>query len=578
MDLCRRFDVDGQCSLFVTGVEGIYTDDDIASVFSVNGKVSRIVRIPDESNQPEGRVLIQYLSDQAISKINPQILGDLPSPKDPAIGWSVKTIRDVAQEEVGKELARRYLEELKAVGDSGKAGFLSVIQSEVKEVRHNSEIPDTQPHTAQDGDTSLHDIVASDHDEPNHYTQTHNAPDSAVVNPVNIDRSLLNPPQIQKVVVEHVIRNDSTAPWSTQTRLRTFSGRAPRPNGEVDYETWRTQVDLLVSDCSLSDVQKVRKILESLLSPAADVVKLLGVSSPPRAYVRQLDSAFSVVEDGEELFATFLSSNQNSGEKPSAYLNRLHSLLTRAISRGGVSVETLSEHLLRQFIRGCWDQSLIIALQLENKKNSPPTFPDLLLMLRTEEGRRSAKLDRMKKHLGATKAAVHAHSIFDVPSYDDEPVPTQTAKQSEASKLERRMDELSKQVEKLSQRSKNSPFDSELSAALKQRQEETVKLESKIDELSKQLRELTQNQKCPKENNSGKDFLTARNSSARRPVKVPSMPKAWFCFRCGEDNHIAARCPNEPNQALVRQKNAELKEKQGRFQAQQVTEPFALNL
>lgn len=53
-----------------------------------------------------------------------------------------------------------------------------------------------------------------------------------------------------------------------------------------------------------------------MISPAADVVKLLGVISLSRAYIRQLDSAFSVVEDGEELFATFLSSNQNSGEKP----------------------------------------------------------------------------------------------------------------------------------------------------------------------------------------------------------------------------------------------------------------------
>ena len=109
----------------------------------------------------------------------------------------------------------------------------------------------------------------------------------------------------------------------------------PRPNGEVDYETWRTQADLLLNDSSLNDTHKVRRILESLLSPAADVVKPLGISSPPSVYVTQLDSAFGVVEDGEELFAAFLSSNQNNGEKPSAYLNRLHSLLTRAISRGG---------------------------------------------------------------------------------------------------------------------------------------------------------------------------------------------------------------------------------------------------
>lgn len=63
----------------------------------------------------------------------------------------------------------------------------------------------------------------------------------------NMDEHIFNPPQIQKVIVEHVIRNESTTSSSSQARIRTFSGRVPRPNGEVDYETWRTQVDLLSS-------------------------------------------------------------------------------------------------------------------------------------------------------------------------------------------------------------------------------------------------------------------------------------------------------------------------------------------
>lgn len=77
-------------------------------------------------------------------------------------------------------------------------------------------------------------------------------------------------------------------------------------------------------------------------------------------------------------------------------------------------------------------------------------------MLRTEEDQCSAKLDRMKKHLGATKAAAHAHHIFNVPSYDCEPVPPSlsTTKQDETSKLEKKVNEVTKQVEKLNQKSR----------------------------------------------------------------------------------------------------------------------------
>ncbi|XP_062297111.1 zinc finger CCHC domain-containing protein 12-like [Scomber scombrus] len=359
--------------------------------------------------------------------------------------------------------------------------------------------------------------------------------------------------------------------------MRTFSGRVPRPNGEVDYDTWRIQADLLLSDTSLNDAHKVRKILESLLSPAVDVVKPLGISSPPSAYVKQLDSAFGIVEDGEELFAAFLSSNQNNGEKPSAYLNRLHNLLTRAISRGGASAEHSNNQLLRQFCRGCWDHSIIISLQLENKKSNPPSFPDFLLMLRTEEDRRSAKLDRMKKHLGTTKATTHAHYISDMPSYDGEPVPSPNTKQNEASKLEKKVNELTRQVEKLSKKSENPTHNSMPSPVPKPKQDETPKLENMIAELTKRVEKLTQNQK-ESENTQKKDCLATSTSGMKRPFRAPGMPRAWFCFKCGEDNHIAAHCSNEPNPTLVRRKNAELRERQDMFLAQQAASPFTLNL
>lgn len=167
-----------------------------------------------------------------------------------------------------------------------------------------------------------------------------------------------------------------------------------------------------------------------------------------------MDSAFGTVEDGEELFSTFLSFNQNNGEKPSAYLSRLHNLFTRFISRGGASAENSNDQLLRQFCRGCWDHSIIIALQLEYKKSNSPSFPELLLLLRTEEDCRSAKLDRMKKHLGTTKAAAYAHSILDMATYESEPVPSSNTKQKEVSKLEKKVEELTKQVEKLSKKHK----------------------------------------------------------------------------------------------------------------------------
>ena len=107
-------------------------------------------------------------------------------------------------------------------------------------------------------------------------------PLSSPTSPPLLYQSTINPPQIQKVIVEHFIRSDATPSSFSQSRVRTFSGRLQKPNGEVDYDAWRPQIDLLLNDVSLSDSQKVRRILESLLSPAADIVKPLEQMHHPR--------------------------------------------------------------------------------------------------------------------------------------------------------------------------------------------------------------------------------------------------------------------------------------------------------
>lgn len=72
----------------------------------------------------------------------------------------------------------------------------------------------------------------------------------------------------------------------------------------------------------------------------------------------------------------------------------------------------MNKHLLNQFCRGCWDNTLISELQLKQKKCSPPSFAELLLLLRTEEDREAAKIQRMKQHLGTTKQKVSSQVQF----------------------------------------------------------------------------------------------------------------------------------------------------------------------
>ncbi len=173
-------------------------------------------------------------------------------------------------------------------------------------------------------------------------------------------------------------------------RLRAFSGRRPRPPNEPDYDTWRASVDLLLSDPSISDLQRVRRILDSLLPPAADVVKHVRPPALPGVYLEILESVYGSVEDGDELLAKFMGTLQNQGEKSSDYLHRLQVILSATIRRGGIEEKDRDRCLLKQFCRGCWNNGLIASLQLEKVKAQPPTFAELVVLIRTEEGKHAS--------------------------------------------------------------------------------------------------------------------------------------------------------------------------------------------
>jgi len=124
--------------------------------------------------------------------------------------------------------------------------------------------------------------------------------------------------------------------------------------------------------------------------------------------VRLLQSAYGLVNDGEEIFAKFLNTHQDSGEKASEYLQRLQAILSTAIRRG-VSEANANRQLFKQFTRGCWDQTLLLTLQQKIKKNDLPSdFPELLLQLRTEEERRAVNFG----HFGCSKVKPTMHSQY----------------------------------------------------------------------------------------------------------------------------------------------------------------------
>lgn len=341
----------------------------------------------------------------------------------------------------------------------------------------------------------------------------------------------LTTPEVQKVVVEHVIKNnDLPSHYHGHTRLRPFSGKIPCPSSESDYDTWRSNVEFYLADPAMSDKHTTRKMVEGLLPPAATMVKHLGPNSLPHEYLVLLDSAYGTIEDGDELFAKFLNMNQDSGEKPSGYLQRLQTTLSKVVKRGGLVAHDSDRQLLKQFCRGCWNNGLINSLHLEQKKIDPPPFSELLLLVRSEEDRQAAKSSRMKRHFEITKTKAQSNSLS-VEEYAPN-IDAATPASFDTQKLEKQMAQLQAQIASL----KASLSSNQVSA------------------------------KPSKKTNAKSKTPFVEETPFPTEPKLTKKPRPWCCFKCGEDGHIVPSCINEANPELAERKRKELNQKQAAWE------------
>lgn len=113
-------------------------------------------------------------------------------------------------------------------------------------------------------------------------------------------------------MVEHVMKHDPEyqAHVPSTPKLRMFSGHHPKPKGENDFITWQLFARQLLSDTSLTERNKRRHILDSLLPPPLNVALGASTNAPPEVYVLELEKAYGSVTGGDELYIQFIETRE----------------------------------------------------------------------------------------------------------------------------------------------------------------------------------------------------------------------------------------------------------------------------
>ena len=359
MDVIEAENVKIPNSVLVDGLTGEAIDNEVIQYLGQYGPIGRIIKVTSSEAQFKDTTIVEFKSGEPIQLLQSTLPYRRPT-SNPNVTNHIQCLSDLYAADKGSTLTHTYLAELKGVAKLSGADFEKVLLEELTRIHKSTKSQTAVPGMSKTdpGPQLTSDITSAE--VLTNLTQTlvkvvtdsthSHERDSlslivgaeALPSPKKpalcLSSEQLTFPEVQKAVVEHVIRNtDVVSQYHDHTKLRCFSGKTPCPSLESDYDTWRNNVDFYLADPSMSYKLTVRRIVESLLPPAANVVKHLGPNSSPQDYLSLLDSAYGIVDDGDELFAKFLNTNQNSGEKPSSYLQRLQTALSKVVKQGGLA-------------------------------------------------------------------------------------------------------------------------------------------------------------------------------------------------------------------------------------------------
>ena len=318
-------------------------------------------------------------------------------------------------------------------------------------------------------------------------------------------------------------------------RLRVFSGVNPTPASEETLDCWLEQAQLMLDDCDCSSKEKKKRIVESLKGPALEIIQAIRYNDPaatPQDYLAAIENVFGTSKSGEDLYLKFRSMQQKPNERLSDFVRRLEKVLTKAVQKGGLSHFLRDRARVEQLLRGAVESDIMfLQLRLKERLNKPPSFMTLLSEIRVEEDQKMTR-----QH---TSSSVRHLAAADI-----------KMKPSEIDNLKYQIQTLQSQVQQLTVRGA-SPQTRALATSAAHSDPDVHALQEQVLSLQHQLSWRDQPSKVPPAQERPKLNFSQKPNSIKEPAKMSKDSSEVFCYRCGEDGHIATNCANPENPSKV---------------------------
>ncbi|XP_038193313.1 modulator of apoptosis 1 [Arvicola amphibius] len=170
-------------------------------------------------------------------------------------------------------------------------------------------------------------------------------------------------------------------------KLSVFSGRDPPGQGEEEFESWMFHTSQVMKTWQVSDVEKRRRLIESLRGPAFEIIRALKINNPfitVAECLKTLETIFGVIDNPRSLQVKYLTTYQKTDEKLSAYVLRLEPLLQKLVQKGVIEKEVMNQARLDQIVAGAVQKTVRRELGLPEGGPAPGLL-QLLTLIKDKE-------------------------------------------------------------------------------------------------------------------------------------------------------------------------------------------------
>lgn len=222
MDFIQRSSVKIPNAVIVDGITRLALDEEVIDFLKKYGAIQRILLVDDESSEFHKNLIVEYSSGSAVEALQPLLPYRHTLKGDPNVGYNVEALSSVYTSKLGSSATKTYLSELKELAKLSGKDYETVLREMMMQI--SSDVESMQP-AEEPSPLALSEAPVESPQPTSPFSgppQNDSGENGATSAPVlderrvpSLSASDVNLPEVQKVVVEHIVRREDTSSFSS---------------------------------------------------------------------------------------------------------------------------------------------------------------------------------------------------------------------------------------------------------------------------------------------------------------------------------------------------------------------------